>query len=74
MLDPLQKLLKIAWDLYKTPKEYFNRKTLLESSLPKTWMLSQHAYIYKVAGEGELLCEDALDACREVKVGNFIFD
>ena len=74
VLDPLQKLLKIAWDLYKTPKEYFNRKALLESSLPKTWMLSQHAYIYKVAGEGELLCEDALDACREVKVGNFIFD
>ena len=67
VLDPLQKLLRMAWEFYKTPKDYLKKKNLLESSLPKTWMLSQHAYVYKAAGETELACTDALDACTEVK-------
>lgn len=67
VLDPLQKLLRMAWELYNTPKDYLKKKNLLESSLPKTWMLSQHAYVYKAAGETELACTDALDACTEVK-------
>ena len=68
VLEPLQKLLRMAWDFYNTPKNDLNRKNLVESSLPKMWMLLEHAYIYKAAGEAELVCEDALDACTEVKV------
>ena len=67
VLEPLQKLLRMAWDFYNTPKNDLNRKNLVESSLPKMWMLLEHAYIYKAAGEAELVCEDALDACTEVK-------
>ena len=67
VLDPLQKLLRMAWEFYNTPKDYLKKKNLLESSLPKTWMLLQHAYVYKAAGETELACKDALDACTEVK-------
>ena len=67
VLDPLHKLLRMAWEFYNTPKDYLKKKNLLESSLPKMWMLSQHAYVYKAAGETELACTDALDACTEVK-------
>ena len=67
VLDPLQKLLRMAWEFYNTPKDYLKKKNLLESSLPKTWMLLQHAYVYKAAGETELAMKDALDACTEVK-------
>ena len=67
VLDPVQKLLRLAWEFYNTPKDYLNKKNLLESTLPKTWMLLQHAYVYKAAGEADLACKDALDACTEVK-------
>ena len=68
VLDPFQRLLKMAWDLYNSPKDDSNRKELQNSDLPKTFMLMQHAYIYKAAGKGELLREEPLDACTEVKV------
>ena len=68
VLDPFQRLLKMAYDLYKSPKDDSNRKELQNSDLPKSFMLMQHAYIYKAAGKGELLCEEPLDACTEVKV------
>ena len=67
VIDPLQKLLRMAWEFYNTPKDFLKKKNLLESSLPKTWMLLQHAYVYKAAGEEERACKDALDACTEVK-------
>ena len=67
VLHPLEKLLRMAWDMYNSPRDFLNKKAVLESTLPKTWMLTQHAYVYKAPGEKELVCEDALDACTDVK-------
>ncbi|CAE7772956.1 Asb3, partial [Symbiodinium necroappetens] len=68
VVDSLCRLLTLAWEQYHLPPEDEHCQKLREHQLPKAFVLTQHSYVYKLAGERELLQAEPLDACRKVRV------
>lgn len=66
LIVSLKRLLMILRD-YWTSSEDNHWQDLLKAQCPKEYVLTQHAFLHAKAGE-ELLDDEPLDACREVKV------
>ena len=64
----LRGIVITAWALYQLPKDNTRRQKLLKTALPKSFTLTQHAFVYKSEGGHELLQDKPLEACTAVKV------
>ena len=68
LLDSLREIVRTAWAMYKSPKDDTPKEKLLQMVLPKTFTLTQHAFVYKAEGGSERLEERPLEACSDVQV------
>lgn len=67
-LDSSYKLLKISWKQYFAVADDLAKQRLRDMPLPRTLVLTQHAYVYRAEGGGDQVQAEPLHACHKVTV------